>query len=117
MVVDDQKNQQEIACQLLESLGYTTDTADSGEKAIDYVKSHSVDLIVLDMIMEPGINGRETYEEILKINPGQKALIASGFAENGDVKQTIRLGASQFVKKPYALAKMGLAVKQALAGT
>ncbi len=115
LVVDDQKNQQKIACNLLESLGYTTDTADNGEKAIDYVKSHSVDLIVLDMIMEPGINGRETYEEILKINPRQKALIASGFAENDEVKQTIRLGASQFVKKPYALARMGLAVKQALA--
>ena len=117
LVVDDQKNQQKIACKLLESLGYTTDTADSGEKAIDYVKSHSVDLIVLDMIMEPGINGRKTYEEILKINPGQKALIASGFAENDEVKQTLRLGASQFVKKPYALARMGLAVKQALART
>ena len=117
LVVDDQKKQQTIACNLLESLGYTTDTVDSGEQAIDYVKSYSVDLIVLDMIMEPGINGRETYEEILKINPKQRALIASGFAENDEVKKTLHMGASQFVKKPYALARMGLAVKQALAKT
>ncbi len=114
LVVDDQKTQQKIACKILEILGYTTDTVDSGETAIDYVKSHSVDLVILDMIMEPGINGRETYEKILQINPGQRAIIASGFAENDDVKQTLRLGASQFVKKPYALTQIGLAVKQAL---
>ena len=40
-----------------------------------------MDLIVLDMVMPKGINGRETYEKIFKIHPGQKEIIASGFSE------------------------------------
>jgi two-component system, cell cycle sensor histidine kinase and response regulator CckA len=114
LVVDDQKRQQEIASNLLGSLGYKTDVVGSGEEAVAYIKLHSVDLVILDMIMNSGINGRETYEEILKISPKQRALIASGFAENEEVKQTLHLGASQFISKPYTLFQMGLAVKQAL---
>jgi len=114
LVVDDQQQQQEIARNLLDALGYTTKTVSSGEEAITYIKHHPVDLLVLDMIMNNGINGRVTYEEILKINPKQRAIIASGFAENEEVKQTLLLGANQFIKKPYTLAQMGLAVKQAL---
>jgi two-component system, cell cycle sensor histidine kinase and response regulator CckA len=44
-----------------------------------------MDLIVLDMVMPKGINGRETYEEIIKIRPGQKAIITSGFAKTKEV--------------------------------
>ncbi|MBU0960631.1 MAG: response regulator [Proteobacteria bacterium] len=117
LVVDDQEKQQKIARNLLDSLGYKTDTVSSGEEAVNYIKMKEVDLIVLDMIMDAGINGRQTYEEILKINPKQRALIASGFAENDEVQKTILLGASQFVKKPYSLAQMGQAVKQALSQT
>ena len=114
LVIDDQKKQQQIASTLLDGFGYKTCSVGSGEEAIAYLKTHSVDLIILDMIMNKGINGRATYEEILKIHPQQRALIASGFAENEEVKQTLLLGASQFIKKPYTLTQMGLAVKQAL---
>jgi PAS domain S-box-containing protein len=57
-----------------------------------------VDLIVLDMLMEPGMNGYQTYKEILKFNPDQKAIIASGFSENENVKAAIRIGAGSFMK-------------------
>ncbi len=114
LVIDDQKQQQKIARNLLNTLGYVAKTVSSGEEAIAYIKRHPVDLLVLDMIMNNGINGRVTYEEILKINPKQRAIIASGFAENKEVKRALQLGANQFIKKPYTLAQMGLAVKQAL---
>jgi len=114
LVIDDQEKQQEIARKILTALGYKAYTVGSGEEAIAYIKQYPVDLLILDMIMNKGINGRKTYEEILKINPKQKAIIASGFAENNEVKQTIILGASQFVRKPYALTQIGQAVRQAL---
>lgn len=114
LVIDDQKQQQDIARNLLDTLGYATKTVSSGEEAIAYIKHHPVDLLVLDMIMSNGINGRATYEEILKINPKQRAIIASGFAENEEVKRALLLGGNQFIKKPYTLVQMGLAVKQAL---
>ena len=73
-----------------------------------------VDLIVLDMVMPKGINGRETYEEIIKIRPGQKAIIASGYAKTREVDIAQRLGAGKYIKKPYVLEKIGVAVKEEL---
>jgi len=116
LVVDDEENQRDIACGLLTSLGYTAEAVSSGQEAIEYVKERPVDLIVLDMIMAKGINGYETYEEIIKIHPGQKAIIASGFAETEDVKSAQKLGAGKYIKKPYTIEKIGLAVKEELEG-
>ena len=115
LVVDDVDSQREITCKMLHKLGYQTKVACSGEEAVAYLKNNSVDLLLLDMIMEPGINGRETYDQIIKIHPNQKAIIISGYAETNEVKKTQKLGAGKFVKKPFALAKIGLAVKEELA--
>ena len=114
LVVDDEESQREIACWLLTRLGYSAEAVSSGEKAIEYVKENPVDLIVLDMVMPKGINGRETYEEIIKIRPGQKAIIASGYAKTKEVDLAQELGAGKYIKKPYTLEKVGLAVKQEL---
>ena len=62
------------------------------------------------MIMDPGIDGLETYKQILQINPDQKAIIASGFSETWRVKEALRLGAGTYVKKPYTIDKIGQAV-------
>ena len=86
----------------------------SGEEAVEYVKKHGADLLLLDMIMEPGLNGRQTYERIAAINPGQKAIIASGFSETDDVKQAQELGAGRFIRKPYTLALLAEAVHSEL---
>jgi DNA-binding NtrC family response regulator len=86
----------------------------SGEEAVDYMKNRSSDLLVLDMIMEPGIDGLETYKRILKLHPGQKAIITSGFSETDRVKEAQKLGAGSYVNKPYMLEKIGIAVKKEL---
>lgn len=112
LVVDDEERQREIACGILDKLGYTVEAVSSGEEAVRYLKKQSVDLIVLDMIMPKGINGREAYERIVKIHPGQKVVIASGFSETADVKKTQKLGAGKYIKKPYTLERIGLAVKE-----
>jgi signal transduction histidine kinase/ActR/RegA family two-component response regulator len=114
LVVDDVESQREIACEMLNILGYKAKAVSSGEEAVEYLKENTVDLILLDMIMAPGINGRETYERILKIHPNQKAVIVSGFAETDDVKEAQRLGAGQYIKKPLTLEKIGTAVKDEL---
>jgi PAS domain S-box-containing protein len=114
LVVDDVDSQQEISRQMLDTLGYKTETVSSGEEAVDYLKVHTVDLILLDMIMDPGINGRETYERIIKIHPNQKAIIVSGYAETVEVKAAQKLGAGKYIKKPLTLEKIGIAVKEEL---
>ncbi|MBU0988794.1 MAG: response regulator, partial [Proteobacteria bacterium] len=114
LVVDDEERQREIASGMLTELGYNTESVSSGEEAIEYVKEHPVDLIVLDMVMPKGINGRKTYEEIIKIRPGQKAIIASGYAKTKEMDIAQELGAGKYIKKPYILEKIGLAVKEEL---
>ena len=114
LVVDDQQQQRDIAGKLLTSLGYQIHSVNSGEQAIEFLKENHVDLVLLDMLMEPGINGRKTYEEIIKIHPGQKAVIASGFSDNEEVRKTRELGARQFIKKPYSREQLGLAIADGL---
>ncbi|MFW2366308.1 MAG: response regulator [Desulforhopalus sp.] len=114
LVIDDEERQRDIAGDLLASLGYKVETAASGEAAVDFLKSHAVDLLVLDMIMSPGQNGFVTYQQILNLHPGQKALIASGFAEDGDVRATLALGAGGFISKPYTMQAIGSAIGKIL---
>jgi len=105
------ESQREISCKMLDALGYKTKAVPSGEEAVEYLKENTVDLILLDMIMGPGINGCETYESIIKIHPRQKAIIVSGFAQTDEVKKAQKLGAGQYIKKPVTLEKIGIAVK------
>ena len=114
LVVDDIKEQREITAMILSELNYSVHTAASGEEAIKYVKDNPVDLLILDMIMDPGIDGFETYKKILEIAPETKAIITSGFSETERVKEAQRLGAGEYVKKPYSMEKIGIAVKTEL---
>jgi signal transduction histidine kinase/CheY-like chemotaxis protein len=114
LVVDDVESQREISCMILDKLGYKTKAVCSGEEAIEYLKENTVDLLLLDMIMDPGINGRETYERIIEIHPKQKAIIVSGFAETEDVKEAQKLGTGKYIKKPLTLERIGMAVKEEL---
>ena len=114
LVVDDVEEQRGIASRMLKKLGYSVASVSSGEEAVDYMKSNSADLLVLDMIMDPGIDGLETYKRVLEFHPGQKAIIASGFSETERVKEAQRLGAGAYVKKPYLLEKIGSAARAEL---
>jgi PAS domain S-box-containing protein len=114
LVVDDVGSQREISCKMMEILGYKPESVSSGEAAVEYLTKKAVDLLFLDMIMDPGINGLETYSRIKKLHPDQKAIIVSGFAETSDVKETIKLGACQFLEKPLTLSQVAQAVKEVL---
>jgi PAS domain S-box-containing protein len=114
LIVDDEPSQRDIASKILQHLHYTVQAVASGEKAIEHLTTHAVDLVILDMVMSPGMNGRETYEAIIARNPGQRAIIASGYADNNEVLKLQNLGAGQYVKKPYTLEQLGFAVQQAL---
>jgi ligand-binding sensor domain-containing protein/signal transduction histidine kinase/ActR/RegA family two-component response regulator len=114
LVVDDVKEQRQVLALMLEELNYSVKTVASGEEAVDYVSQQPVDLIMLDMIMEPGIDGLETYKRILKLHPEQKAIIISGFTETEQVREAQRLGAGIYVKKPFVTENIGMAIKNEL---
>lgn len=116
LVVDDVPEQRELAGQMLTKLGYLAYTAAGGEAALQFLAEQPVDLVILDMIMDPGIDGLETYIRILKAHRDQRTIIVSGFSETDRVREAQRLGARSYVKKPYTLENLGVAVRQALNG-
>ncbi|WP_419662253.1 two component system sensor histidine kinase, hybrid [Desulfosarcina variabilis str. Montpellier] len=114
LVVDDVPLQRDIAQRILEMLGYQVHLVDCGEAAVTFVKGEAVDLVVLDMIMGRGMDGLDTYRSICNLYPGQKAIIASGFAETERVREAQQLGAGAYVKKPFLLETLALAIRQEL---
>jgi nitrogen-specific signal transduction histidine kinase/CheY-like chemotaxis protein len=115
LVVDDVAEQREMATAIFQKLGYTVDTVPSGESALAYLTEQPVDLLLLDMIMEPGLDGLDTFKRVLSIYPEQKAVIASGYTKNDRVQSALELGAS-FIHKPYRVEEIAKAVKSMLNG-
>jgi CheY-like chemotaxis protein len=105
----------DIARKMLTTLGYQVHTVQSGEEAVEFAGSQAIDLALIDMIMEPGINGLETYHRLLAIQDGLKAIITSGFSKSADVKRALNLGAGGYLRKPYSIRQLGLLVAQILA--
>ena len=114
LVIDDIKEQRELAAKMLGKLNYRVKTVASGEEAVEVLRTEKADLIVLDMIMDPGMDGLDTYKAIVEIHPKQKAIIVSGFSETERVQEAKVLGAGDYLRKPYVLERLGLAVRKEL---
>ncbi|MBN2526383.1 MAG: response regulator, partial [Deltaproteobacteria bacterium] len=114
LVVDDEAQQRTLICEILSHVGYVCHAVADGVAACAYVAKHKVDLVVLDMIMPASISGRETYARLLKMQPGLCAIIVSGYAETEDVKQTIKMGAGKYLKKPFKMSTLTRAVTEVL---
>jgi PAS domain S-box-containing protein len=114
LVVDDVKGQRDLAVRMLSKLNYRVTSVSSGEEAVAHMMLNQVDLIVLDMIMDPGIDGMEAYRRILEIHPRQKAIIVSGFAEMDRIDEVKSLGVGTYVRKPYIMERLGQAVRSEL---
>ena len=114
LTIDDEPDVLATFTTILTKEGFQVKSSSSGEEAVDYLKGNSADLLIIDMIMDPGIDGLETYRRITEFHPKQKALIISGFSETDRVREAQRLGAGAYVKKPFLLEKIGLAVRDEL---
>jgi len=114
LVVDDMAEQRTIASLMLRQLGYAVETVESGEAALRFLKGRQVHLVILDMIMDPGMDGLDTYLAIQKRTPGQKVLIASGFSESHRVRAAQKSGAGAYIKKPYSIETLAAMVRKEL---
>lgn len=114
LVVEDMPSQQHIAANMLRRLCYKVEAVSTGEEAVSYAGTHKIDLVVLDMCLSSGMNGCETYEQLLLIDPEIKAIITSGREMIREVEKAKALGAGEFIKKPFSLQTLGLAIKKEL---
>jgi two-component system cell cycle sensor histidine kinase/response regulator CckA len=114
LIVDDSAAQREIAQTILKRLNYSVATVSSGEEAVNYVQETATDLLVLDMIMDPGIDGLETYRRISTFKPNQKIVVVSGFSETASVNALLQQSGGKYLKKPYTIEQLGRAVRKSL---
>jgi DNA-binding NtrC family response regulator len=114
LVVDDMADQRQITSMMLQHLGYSVKTVSNGEDAVDFIKNNSVDIVILDMVMDPGMDGLETYKEIIKIRPGQKTIIATGHPDSARVKTAQSLGAGPCMAKPLSIDGLKQLLKEQL---
>lgn len=114
LLVDDDEAQRKLGKSILTTLGYKTETAESGEKALDFLRECTVDLVLLDMVMEPGMDGLDTYQNILTIRPDQKVIIVSGYSETDRIKKALELGVRSYIKKPYRLGEIVTIIQEVL---
>jgi two-component system, cell cycle sensor histidine kinase and response regulator CckA len=115
LVVDDEEDIRELTVEALQDHGYQTFSAASGEQALEIYSRdrESIDLVVLDLNM-PGMGGSRCLEEILKINPGAKALIASGYSASAQAGDVLSKGAAGFIGKPFQVHELLARVREVL---
>jgi CheY-like chemotaxis protein len=114
LVVDDMADQRQLASELLASFGYAVQTASGGREAIQHLATNHADLVMMDMIMEQGCDGLDAYREIMRIKPTQRVFIVSGFSATDRVSEMQKLGAGQYLRKPYTRDQLGRAVREEL---
>jgi len=117
LLVDDEEILRDIGKDILEKFGYTVLLAADGESALELYRENPEDisLVILDIVM-PGMGGKKCLEEILKMNPQAKVVIASGYSINGRAKEVLDGGARAFIRKPYELKQMLGEVRKVLDG-
>src|SRR5258705_8654924 len=111
LVVDDDRSVRNYLSDFLSSCGYTVECAESGDQAVARLTAGYVpSLIVLDIVM-PGINGIEALESIKKINAAIPVIILSGAGQTKTVVDAMKMGAADFLAKPFEEQELELAIE------
>jgi PAS domain S-box-containing protein len=114
LLVDDSHEQNMVMSEMLKMLGYRTHAVFSGEEALDFLHLQPADMVLLDMNMGDGLNGRQTYEQILKFRPDQKAIVVTGYSDNAEIKKARDLGISVVLEKPVTFEVISRALQATL---
>ncbi len=113
LVIDDDENILELLGEFLADSGYDVSTADSGEAALEQIKSVTPDVALVDYKM-PGMDGLETIRRIGEISSDTVTIIMTGFPTLDSSIMAIKLGASDYILKPFKLREVSLSLQKAV---
>src|SRR3984885_6728104 len=114
LLVDDEPGMLRYIRTLLEVDEHKVQTATTGEEAVEQVqKGLSPDLVLLDLLM-PGIDGLQTLEQLRQMKPGLKAVMLSCVSDTRKVVQAMRLGATDYLTKPFQKAELDSVISQCI---
>ena len=119
LVMDDEDFIRKLARQMLEKLGYSVEVSHDGEDAVAKFQQaldagDSYDAVILDLTIPGGMGGKDTVEELLKLDPNVKAIVSSGYSNDPVMASYGLHGFRQAIRKPYRIQEMSAALKEAL---
>ena len=115
LLVDDEQAVLEVTARMIERLGYTVTQALSGREAIDRFREtpEAFSLVILDMIM-PEMGGGDVFDQLKRINPRVKVLLASGYSMQGQAREIMNRGCIGFIQKPFTLQDLSIRLQSIL---
>ena len=113
LVVDDEKNVSDLLKLQLDEVGYSVDVANDGAVGINKIQAKRYDVILLDLKM-PRINGLEVLKFAKENQPDAQVLILTGYGDIKTAVDTIKMGAFDFITKPYNFDELLVSLKNAM---
>ena len=113
LIVDDEKNIVSSLTAILSDEGYEVSMTDDGVEALEIIQKDPPDLVLLDIWL-PGMDGIEVLKTLKTYNPGVKVLIMSGHGTIDTAVKATKLGAQDFIEKPFSLDRITESVENAL---
>ncbi len=113
LVVDDDEGVRQVLTQSLQEAGYRVHPAESGEKASAAVREEPFELIILDMVL-PRVDGLEVMKEILTLRPEVPVIMITGYASVETAIKAMKMGAADYIVKPFRMEEVELVVAKAL---
>jgi CheY-like chemotaxis protein len=115
LLIDDEEMILDVGSQMLSNLGYTVMSAQDGNAGIEMYRQNSekIDLVILDIIM-PDIGGKETFEQLLKINNDVNVLLSSGYSLDDHANEIMEKGCKGFIQKPFTMGELSAKINEIL---
>ena len=112
LVVDDEESIRDLLKEMLERLDYDVMVCENGDDALScYSKYHEeINLVILDMIM-PGMDGKDVFTHMQKINPNINAIVISGYSRNEQIQSILDLGVKAHLPKPFQYSELAKIVR------
>lgn len=114
-MVDDEHLVLEVGQAMLEALGYTVITATNGTNALETLKQRQgeIHLILLDLVM-PGLDGKNTFDQIQNTYPNLPVILSSGYSMNGQAMEIMDRGCNGFIQKPFTINELSQVLRKGL---
>ena len=113
LVVDDDEGVRQVLGQALQESGYVVTSAESGERAVSLAREAPFDLVILDMVL-PRVDGLEVLKEISALRPEVPVVMITGYASVETAIKAMKMGAADYVVKPFRMEEVELVVAKAL---
>ncbi len=121
LLMDDEEIVREVAKEMLTELGYEVGFARDGKEAIDLYKEARAsgrlfDAVIMDLTIPGGMGGKEAITELLRIDPGVKAVVSSGYSDDAIMSDWLHYGFSAVIAKPYRINELSRTIHQVIKG-